>query len=511
MRRLPVISSVAVLALFAAPAAADLVVLDGDSLVDAVAQATDGETIFIQSEGTFVGTLAWSGKTIRIQQGFGFGPPTIVGDPGEPAIDLDTSVQGTGAILEGVILEGGAGQFTARSLFCTGTVGSATIEASDCTFRTPAVVSADATGQIEFNLTDSRVESVLAAYGGGTAQHSLTVKNCELLSVVLQPTASVEIDAAFFDSRISGSVRALDAGNDPRVGLIARRCRFEGRVEFLGDEDGDWSLLLESCLHVGNGLDTAITSSGNVITRGVNLTVTGFQTGIYGEPGATWSNLLLFGNGQDLSPVVLPFQIDHSLISDGTYTGQNGNLAGEPLVDEDYALLAYSPGVDAGDKGAADLGDFDLNGQKRVQDGDGDDVAQVSVGAIETHPPVPAATTEPLPSSGTNPDLLGASLPVVGDATFECKVTSDTTTLLTVVAIGTPAAPFALAGITGEFLLAADQPLLLDYSLASHPLPIPDQPSLYGAQVGAQGVRMDQSLGVVTLTATNGLLLTLGG
>ncbi|MEO0649106.1 MAG: hypothetical protein AAFZ65_00330 [Planctomycetota bacterium] len=507
MLRLP---ALACLALFAAPATADLVVLDGDSLVDAVAQASDGETIFIQSEGTFVGTLAWSGKTLRIQQGFGFGPPTIAGDPDEPALEIDTSIAGTGAILEGLVLEGGSGAFPSPSLVFGGSEGVASIDATDCEFRTALVLGGSGSVKLDLGLTRCELESTLSVGGIGTALRTLDLRDCDLRAVTLQPSASSEVDATLADCTVRGLLWARDVGNDPRVGLTARRCRFEDRIEFLGDEDGDWRMLLESCLHVGSGFQTGITSSGNVETRGVNLTVTGFETGIYGEPGATWSNLLLFDNGQDLSPVVLPFQIDHSLISDGTYAGQNGNIAGQPEVDEHFALQSYSVGVDAGDKGAANIGDFDLNGDKRLQDGDGDGVESVSMGAVESHPELPAAMIEALPSSGTNLELLVGSAPVVGDSSFELKVAGGDSTIATLVALGTPTAAFLLPGFEGELLLALDQPLVLDLGQGSHPFPIPFDADLFGVQIGAQAIRFDQAGAVLKVSAANGLLLTLG-
>ena len=95
------------LSLTAAPALADLVVVDGDSLVSAVAAAVDGETIYIQSDATFVGTLEWSAKDITVRGGFGY-TPTVQGDPGEPAVSLSPTSVPTGATFFGLSLAPGA-------------------------------------------------------------------------------------------------------------------------------------------------------------------------------------------------------------------------------------------------------------------------------------------------------------------------------------------------------------------------------------------------------------------
>jgi hypothetical protein len=72
---------------------------------------------------------------------------------------------------------------------------------------------------------------------------------------------------------------------------------------------------------------------------------------------------------------------DYSGVPDPT--GTDGNISVDPrFVDSDYRLAFYSPCVDAGDN-AYVVGDYDLDGNPRVVDGDGDDVGVVDMGAYE--------------------------------------------------------------------------------------------------------------------------------
>lgn len=490
---------------------ADIVVLDGDSLVDAVAAAEDGETIFIQGEGPFHGSLSWSGKSITIRQGFGFGKPTIVGDPGEPALDYKPSQAGSGGRLSGLILVGGAG--ANRALNAIGQGGEVSdLELEGCEIDGSSNFAALSDGLLDYRFENCVFGGMINILGQGSVQHSLRFDACDLRSMSLTPSGQATLVVELYDSTLTRETTIHEFAGSA-ISFTARRCRFEDYLACIGNDDGQGRLLLESCLHLGPGSlisnREGIRVQDGIEARGVNLTVTGFETGIFGEPGASWSNLLLYGNEQDLSPVVLPFQIDHSLISDGTYAGQGGNIAGAPLLNEDYALLSVSPGVDAGDSLAADIGALDAYGDPRIQDGDADGSAQTSVGAVETSELLPFAAVAPLPSNAINPEWLLSEPAIVGDE-FTAKVETDVNTTLSLVAIGTPSAPSGLPGISGELLLDLSQPLIFDLALGNHDFDVPDNLSLYGAQVGIQALRVDQASGLTTLTATNGLLMTLG-
>ncbi len=71
-------------------------------------------------------------------------------------------------------------------------------------------------------------------------------------------------------------------------------------------------------------------------------------------------------------------------------TGVNGNISADPLFVNsaagDYHLLQSSPSVDAGETAAAALVPFDLDGDPRVLDGNGDGLPVVDMGADEVVP-----------------------------------------------------------------------------------------------------------------------------
>ena len=66
-------------------------------------------------------------------------------------------------------------------------------------------------------------------------------------------------------------------------------------------------------------------------------------------------------------------------------TGTNSNVSADPLFDDVYTLLAGSPAIDSGHF-APQVPTTDLDGNPRVADGDGDGVAVVDMGAVETQP-----------------------------------------------------------------------------------------------------------------------------
>jgi hypothetical protein len=71
-------------------------------------------------------------------------------------------------------------------------------------------------------------------------------------------------------------------------------------------------------------------------------------------------------------------------------TGINGNISTDPLfinpTEGDYRLRPGSPSIDAGDNAAPNLPVTDLDGNPRIQDGNGDGAAVVDMGAYEASP-----------------------------------------------------------------------------------------------------------------------------
>jgi parallel beta-helix repeat protein len=68
-------------------------------------------------------------------------------------------------------------------------------------------------------------------------------------------------------------------------------------------------------------------------------------------------------------------------------TSSNGNISADPLfldrLNGDYQLSLTSPAIDAGDSSVADLAATDISGYSRIEDGDLNTISQVDLGAFE--------------------------------------------------------------------------------------------------------------------------------
>ena len=89
-------------------------------------------------------------------------------------------------------------------------------------------------------------------------------------------------------------------------------------------------------------------------------------------------------------------------------TGLNGNISADPVflgaANRDYRVAMTSPVVDAGNDGAPSLPSTDLAGFARVFDGNGDGVARVDMGALESRnrAPVVNAGADQTITAGAN-------------------------------------------------------------------------------------------------------------
>jgi hypothetical protein len=518
--------SLLLLSLTAAPAAAQIVVLDGDDLPAVVTAAPDGETIVINSDATFVGTLSWEDKALTIRGGFGFAP-TIKGDVDQNAIDV---APGMDVTLRDLTIDKGdnvENNFTWAAQFVDGiSTAPARFEAKDCTLGGGVKSTFGPENQIRaVKITDSSVAGSISirAYRGQQVfvdlLRSTVDGDVDFNAADSQGGTPSTLDATVQDSSIEfgfeiGSPSSSSGGG---CDVAIRRSTLGYGVEAYGGAEPS-TLFLESCLLVGPGpgatsvTRTGLTTGTDVTARCINVTVTGFDVGLETNVGTTLDNLAIFGNADDLHPVLLPIQISNSLIEDGTFEGLFGNFAGTPLVDQDYRLIQGSIGIDAGDPTVVGLGTTDLEGQPRIQDGNGDGVARVNVGALETVPACTQAAVEPLLLGGANLQALTASgLPVLG-SDFQVEIAMDVTTIATLLAVGLESGVVnSFPGIEGALLLSAAPFPLLYVAAGSHPLPIPMDTNLCGVQLAVQGVRADLVGADTALSFTNGLRLTLGG
>ena len=135
--------------------------------------------------------------------------------------------------------------------------------------------------------------------------------------------------------------------------VVYRNCTIASTYYTLVTGSGS-SVEFDHCIFRNPGATTAIYLDASTEVSLVNSTIAGFPTGISATGGATVrgrSNIL--ANTVDLSGVTDGSAISWSLISDGQFTGSNGNIAGDPLfadaANNDFHLLSGSPAIDSGD------------------------------------------------------------------------------------------------------------------------------------------------------------------
>jgi hypothetical protein len=143
----------------------------------------------------------------------------------------------------------------------------------------------------------------------------------------------------------------------------------------------------------GGGVNIGTTEQvGDEITLANNIVALNYAEiaggGLYvyqAEPVVRYNDIQ--GNSATLS--LIPSEVGGDK-TDPDYIGLDGNISVDPLfVDttpgsEDFRLQAGSPAIDAGNN--ADASTLDLDGQPRVQDGDGSSTAEVDMGAYEYSP-----------------------------------------------------------------------------------------------------------------------------
>jgi outer membrane protein assembly factor BamB len=149
--------------------------------------------------------------------------------------------------------------------------------------------------------------------------------------------------------------------------------------------------LISDCLIYDNQDKGIIQSSGSII----NCTITNNN---YGVSNVTSSlnviNCIIWGNQQQIPISNPPARITHSCVQDGAF-GED-IIEDDPLfidpVNEDFRLQADSPCIDSGkNTGPSFMQLYDLNGNFRQIDGDGDGNAVIDMGTYEY-----GSATEPI-------------------------------------------------------------------------------------------------------------------
>jgi hypothetical protein len=117
---------------------------------------------------------------------------------------------------------------------------------------------------------------------------------------------------------------------------------------------GGSRVIIENCV-VDGANNAAITVNAGSGLNVVNSTIAGNPTGVSlaSVDAALSIRNAILSNETDLVGVADGSSIRYSLISDGQFVGENGNIGGDPLFSDvangDYRVLAGSPAIDAGD------------------------------------------------------------------------------------------------------------------------------------------------------------------
>ena len=134
-------------------------------------------------------------------------------------------------------------------------------------------------------------------------------------------------------------------------------------------------------------------ASPNLINVTLVNNTAGSCGGIYynGETYSKLVNCILWDNGipSIYTEMGVTVNVDYSNI-EGGYNGE-GNIETDPLfADTLYHLSADSPCIDAGTQDTTDLNLplVDLDGNYRIWDGDGDDIAIIDMGSYEFGSPI---------------------------------------------------------------------------------------------------------------------------
>jgi hypothetical protein len=224
--------------------------------------------------------------------------------------------------------------------------------------------------------------------GGGISSYNVAAASVPRISGnLIQDNSSRDFGGGLFFGQVYATSTYAPSRGLVENNLIELNRSFSGGglqttttlVELVGNT------IVDNTADFGGGVSAGVTANvtdqltvaNNVIAFNSALTYGGGGLAVsYSDPIVQYNDF--FGNQ--------PSDIGGAR-SDSYYIGLYGNLSVDPMFvsripgNRDLHLLAGSPVIDQGDNARASL--LDMDGTPRIQDGDGDDVYRVDLGAYE--------------------------------------------------------------------------------------------------------------------------------
>jgi hypothetical protein len=180
--------------------------------------------------------------------------------------------------------------------------------------------------------------------------------------------------------------------------IAGNKARCNGGIIFLVPEGTRGPALVNNTIALNTG-----TKSSGILADGRNTATRVVNNIVLANPGTTAISCT------NLYATEPPLLIDNVFYSSGgiaadglcsSQVGVNGNQNADPKLVAanagDYHLMSSSPAIDAGLGSELLIPTNDIEGSPRTQDGNGDGVARVDIGAYEARPPAAVVAHVPM-------------------------------------------------------------------------------------------------------------------
>ena len=403
----------------AADAATIRVPADAATIQQAIDASIAGDTVLV-SPGTYVETLTFRGKAIRVVSEQGPAVTIIDGNRAGSVVTF-TSGENRSAVLQGFTVRNGANAFNGGGVLIQNSsptiIGNSIVGNGACSGA--GIYSSFSSPLIQGN-TISRNYVYGCSGGFGLGIYVGGDSAAELIGNVITE------NSGFANG---GGVTLFAAGRAVlRSNVIARNVTSGFSPCTSGG--GIWMVNFSQATIVNNLVVGNIAGCGGGFYWGGSTGVTTFVNNTFADNDAAEGSAIDVSGGDDRhviannviigkagqtafycrnssstpSPVVNTSDVwtNQGFAFGGTcldQTGLRGNISADPLfvrnafadVAGDYHLQMGSPAIDAGDNTTAQMAAADLDGSARVADGNGDGDARVDMGAYEYANQTPVA------------------------------------------------------------------------------------------------------------------------